>query len=352
MKGPHFASLIGVALPAAGLATVTFTPLPALPGMEHQTIYVKDVNFNGTVIVGSSHFSPAGNGLQSRALAVRWSVTDGVGPLPVAAEREGASGVSADGNTIIGYAMGSDSRPEKSQAFVWKASSGMQQLDPMPGVFGYHASPDGATVVGERLVGQKGNFAWAWKSGSEIPVDSKANSEFRGCSGDGSVLVGSYGGRAASWTQKDGWEILPLSSGCSGSFGWACSAGGSVVVGNQLTGSVTVPTVWSGSTVSVIPLPSRFRGGSAMDVSADGRVVVGVANSKAGLSDGFIWTPEGGTVMIRDLLARNGISLKGWWMIGVSAISGNGHVIVGDGRYMAGHLDSRPSGSYGFRITI
>lgn len=67
-----------------------------------------------------------------------------LGVLPSAYENE-ATGVSADGRTVVGT-----SRTDAPRAFRWTRESGMQDLGTLGGMlaFGTAVSADGQTVVG------------------------------------------------------------------------------------------------------------------------------------------------------------------------------------------------------------
>jgi len=117
-------------------------------------------NGDGTVVVGE---------LEDHAF--RWTEATGIvdlGPVPGAPGTESrAVGVSADGNTIVGWG---GTPPINLHAFVWTASGGMQNLDQLVADAGIdlegfsfvsHAtavSADGSTIVGAIFNPQTFNY--------------------------------------------------------------------------------------------------------------------------------------------------------------------------------------------------
>jgi uncharacterized membrane protein len=119
----------------------------------------------------------------------------------------------------------------------------------------------------------------------------------------------------------------------------AASADGSVVVGEQTFTLIVNNQVrtfsemfrWTAQT-GVVGLGSLTGTGSsantgmALDVSADGRIVVGVSGGQAA-----IWDQAHGLRSMSQALADAGISTSTWQLLSADAISGDGRVIVGYG---------------------
>jgi len=83
------------------------------------------------------------------------------------------------------------------------------------------------------------------------------------------------------------------------------------------------------------PLPPAGRGSVALDVSADGTVIVGTTGSTGsgyGPEDAFVWTEAHGMQQLQALLEAEGIDLSGWQLREATAISADGRTIVGWGR--------------------
>lgn len=183
------------------------------------------VNYDGSVIVGTSQFCPirlghldkTGKVIASddqppnRWQAVRWITTNGItrlaglGFLVGESKYSAATGVSADGKVIVGE---SGSSPYQD-AFRWTESEGMRGIGKSSGALGCSeckVSGDGTVVIGEKI----GGYAFRWTAvGGMIDLAtlryqySRANA----VSSDGSVVVGWFstpGGyhEACRWTTE------------------------------------------------------------------------------------------------------------------------------------------------------
>jgi len=212
-------------------------------------------------------------------------------------EQDGALSVSADGTVVVGSAIDPANRVER--AFRWTAAGGMQFLGTLGGSRSraYGVSDDGSVVAG-----------WA------------------------QISNGSY--RAFRWTAVSGMQSLGTLGGYSNSLAFGISADGLVVVGRLQGFFVWDPTRafrWtaSGGLRNLGTFGGSFSG--AVDVSADGSVVVGWAYNTAGNGRAFRWTASGG---MQDLGTLGGNASWAW---GVSA---DGSVVVGyaqnaDGQWRA-----------------
>lgn len=150
-----------------------------------------------------------------------------------------------------------------------------------------------------------------------------------GISGDGSVVVGA--------TERD--------DGFLGMFRWTASGGltdlgvgvaqevsrdGMVIVGDRFNGSVNRAVRWTAGTgvVDLGQLPGSGSpgtiGSNGFDLSADGSVIVGLANtnSAGGSFRGFRWTQATGMTALGDLPGGSSFSIA-------RSISADGQTIVG-----------------------
>ncbi len=203
--------------------------------------------------VGS--FSPGNDGQ-----AFRWSSQTGIVPLGNLGGTDSlayASGVSADGNIVVGQS----SSPAGPQAFRWTQATGMVGLGDLPGGnFSSEArgvSSDGSVIVGEAdSAGGSEAFRWTAPGGMQGLGHVQPGNTGRALatSADGSVIVGQDGG-AFYWTQSGG--MRSLTELLINDYG----------LGPQLTG-------WS-----------LFE---ARDISDDGRVIIGYGTSPTGESGGWI----------------------------------------------------------------
>jgi probable HAF family extracellular repeat protein len=103
-----------------------------------------------------------------------------------------------------------------------------------------------------------------------------------GISGDGTTIVGTLNGQAATWRRGTGAQRLPLPTGWGASKGWSASRDGRRVVGRSGVMTVNgVPTqhafVWDEATgLRVLPdLQGGTEVGEAVGISDDGTVIVG-----------------------------------------------------------------------------
>jgi uncharacterized membrane protein len=223
--------------------------------------------------------------------------------------------LSADGSVVVG-GLGWGIDFSAFDAFRWTAESGFVLLDgPVP----YDVSADGNVVVGE------GNSLWTvndgWTDLSEPPCDCGVGAA--GISADGTVIVGGLGFvdryEAFRWTHDGGIVSLggPLSD--YGSFATAVSTDGQVIAGRWGNS----PVLWTTDGDTEI-LPHI---GGATDVSADGSTIVGTRQGGP-----FIWDASNGTRSIADVLSSLGVvEHAGWTLRSVTAISGDGTTIVGEG---------------------
>ena len=127
-----------------------------------------------------------------------------------------------------------------------------------------------------------------------------------GISADGSVIVGVANdgaagnqGRAFRWTSEKGMESLGTLNGGRGSW--------------------------------------------AFDISADGSVIIGKADDgEAGDQErAFRWTAEKGMESVEKILTDKGLLPAGWELTDVTAITPNGTVLIGGGKYNDGSPEAQ-----------
>ncbi|MCX6908330.1 MAG: hypothetical protein NTY01_09830 [Verrucomicrobia bacterium] len=168
------------------------------------------VNYDGSVIVGTSQFCPirwerrdktgkviaSDNLPPSRCQAVRWITTNGItriaglGFLVGESKWSLATGVSADGKVIVGE---SGSSPYED-AFRWTESEGMRGIGKSTGALGCSeckVSGDGTVVIGKKI----GGYAFRWTAAEGMVGLATLRYEYsyaKAVSGDGSVVVGYF----------------------------------------------------------------------------------------------------------------------------------------------------------------
>jgi autotransporter-associated beta strand protein/probable HAF family extracellular repeat protein len=157
------------------------TGLGFLPGMDHSIATA--VNANGSVIVGNSYTFSTTGGVNPNE-AFRWTNSTGMvglGYLPGGVVSI-ATGVSADGSVVVGQSFIGDD----NQAFRWTQSLGMQSIAGILSAngdsvgmqlnFASGVSADGITIVGSGTVAFGDLGAWV----ARIPINAFALLDMQG----------------------------------------------------------------------------------------------------------------------------------------------------------------------------
>lgn len=321
----------------------------------------------------------------------------GLGDLSGGIYASNATGVSADGAVVVGYS----STSAGSVAFRWTLAEGMLSLGYLPGgdasSYARGVSGDGSVVVGQSDW-TTGNLAFRWTAGNNMERllggDLLLYTDAQRVSADGSVIVGS--GLASTvtdafrWTAADGIKRLgDLDGGSTRSVAYGVSADGAVVVGSGFSASGAEAFRWVGNVMTGLDdLDGGTFSSAAYDVSGDGTIVVGSSSSASATSGqafrwtvaggmqpldlvpgsiqaiaytisndgaqigGFvnvpgagqraaIWSADGKVRLVQDVLQNDyGIDLSGWALEYVRDISGDGSILVGQGRNPAGQPEA------------
>src|SRR5258706_15217012 len=168
-------------------------------------------------------------------------------------------------------------------------------------------------------------------------------------SADGSVVVGT--GNLVSNTEAFRWTALggmvglgDMKPGLSiNSQGEGVSADGSVVVGvAESTAFNNEAFRWTaaGGMVGLGMPSSAYMESHALGVSADGSVVVGYAITAGFDYSAVIWDAPHGMRTLRDVLVGYGLDLNGVQLLTAEAISDDGFTIIGEGINPSGLSDS------------
>jgi hypothetical protein len=274
--------------------------------------------------------------------------------------------VSRDGDTVAGiYRAG---LPEPSSIVVWSGGQ-VAQLGVAAGggrfwlggaVYTWGSRPLAITADGFKVVGAgymegpsgevliSGAFEW-FPGGGALPLESPIDSPgswASGVSDDGRIIVGaapaveyvtdrgfrSVAIRAGRWS--DG-TFYPLADACGDpgenrAGAMDVSADGVVSVGFSSPASCAGirAVMWDGAVRRELPfLPGPTPATPEMHaeaVSEDGRIVVGTNGSFIFDSTAFLWSEEGGTRSLRDLLIRHyGLAdeLSGWELLTAHDVS-------------------------------
>lgn len=342
----HVTVPIAVALANANAAAAippTITSLGILPGAsESQSTTATGVSADGLTVVGYGNV-PGGY------RAFRWTRTGGMTVLPVlpGANEGGASAVSADGMTVAGYSR----RLSGGTAAVrWPSSGVLENL----GTFNSAAygenfrslsiSQDGTAIVGTLDMPSPagGTRGFLWRSGVGLldlgVVPGGAKTEALGISADGLTVVGGSGNLNTPhpfvWTQATGLSDLGTLPGGLGGYAWAVNQDGTVVTGHAgVCCGETHAFRWTASS-GMIDLGTTFEGTGAYGraINADGSVIAGVggySNSQNALA--MLWGATLGMVELLAYAESRGVDLSEWELTEATGLSADGRTVVGNG---------------------
>ncbi len=263
--------------------------------------FATDVSGDGSVVVGQADF---GNEMPFRWQDAGFQFLDVQFPGV-------ANAITHDGRTIVGtenYSPGGGPAPVTGTAFRWSDADGLLRLADLPGG----------------------------------PECSRAND----ISYDGRIIVGK-GDCAASFQVEDlGTAIRWVDGGPAESLGSllenfpsvanAISSDGRTVVGGSRAELGNEPFVWR-ENEGMIGLGNFGKDvyGEAIDVSGNGRLVVGFSSGQA-----FIWDQYSGMQSLQQRLASYDLDLAGWTLTSATAISPDGLYVVGEGTNPDGEVES------------
>jgi uncharacterized membrane protein len=286
--------------------------------------------------------------------AFRWSRDTGIvglGVLPGVGGHSEAFGVSSDGNVIVGTSTVRNNTPGTIDDFnaVYWTSAGIQSHLALPYAVATGVSADGGTIVGSAFfLSANWPYRSILPSGPErleyhgtIPDDPIIRfASAADVSADGTVIVGTANINLNAyvpfrWTQDTGmvlidWMSLPIGSD-EQHLTTAVSADGSVIVGYlddelPMDSSRTTAFRWSQETGFVRlghlqAAGNEFRS-QANAVSIDGGIVVGASYAPSTGSVAMVWTQGNGLQSLQDVLERDfGLEdeLSGWTLTRATA---------------------------------
>lgn len=216
-------------------------------------------------------------------------------------------------------------------------STAIASFQAIPGIGWEAISADGKTVIG-------GNYRWTSSAGIQSlgTLPGALSSSAHGVSSDGSIVVGSSGGKPFLWTEAGGIQEIDIGAYYTGGSANAISSDGSTVVGYGKTSSGNEAFYWtvSSGAQSLGYLPGTNYSSSATGVSHDGTIIVGA--SKSELSgpynyEAFRWTSTDGMIGIGEPPT--------WFFSAALEVSEDGYVAVGYCDYAAGRESFRWSES-------
>lgn len=322
---------------------LNFLPLGDLPGGQTFSV-ATGVSADGSTVVGGS-FSARGEE------AFKWTLSEGMaalGELPNGVAVTHASAVSEDGKVIVGVLQWPNLDEE---AFRWTASTGFAGLGHLAGgareSLATDVSADGSVVVGysSSTDGDQA-FRWTGETGMTSLGDlpgAEFSSIALAVSADGLTVVGRsrYGSGsvisasgAFRWRSDAGMIVLSQQTGAKpSSEASATSADGRIIVGTYRDGDAREAFQWQSAAMAFVglgDLPGWEFDSQASDISAGGSRIVGEGNA-VGVREAVLWDESLGIVAIRDLLTEHGIDMSKWWLDRAGGISADGNVVVGSG---------------------
>ena len=214
---------------------------------------------DGSVVVGQGT-----DRYNSVSKAFRWTQSAGYQPLvtlQTGSYYTTATGVSADGNTVVGWSANANG----DAAFVWTQAGGMQQLETVNP--GEHARARAVNADGSIIVGDSGGIGrgTVWRNGvaRQLPtiVNSPAISYIATAMNADASLIGGFtdegfAGLATVWTPSGGIYLvdylktfgITVPDGYTLDRVWAISADGKTIAGEAETSTrggvgfvVTIP---------------------------------------------------------------------------------------------------------------
>lgn len=274
-----------------------------------------------------------------------------------------ARGISADGRVIVG-----DYQADGSTFSGFRRVDGgpLESLGPVRDFGGWmqpqSASADGGVIVGASqgfIPGAPDHeneplmaFRWTAADGA-LPLGQLGPNGFassaRDVSSDGSVVVGyaqafnEFGPLTAfRWDGSSGMQELPNhpSYPLGQSSAAAISADGRFIAGSQSGPSQpTTPVRWDGVSVPLdLGLLPGWILGTAMDITPDGRTIVGQGGIAA-RTDAFLWREDAGMVVLQDHLLSFGVDVpNGWFLSHCTAVSADGSTFAGWAQSNSGGL--------------
>jgi probable HAF family extracellular repeat protein len=261
----------------------------------------------------------------------------GVGDLPGGSTYSIATGLSADGSTVVGHS-GSASGVEAFRRVSGSTIEGLGDL--AGGIFESRAnavSADGSVVVGAGAGSEPSvTQAFRWTAGAQMVAlpDFWAGATFwheaTDVTADGAIAAG--------------WNYIPFPPGNQASFGvW-------LIEGSSLS--------WEQEAPDDHPLYGQLVAPEVRGISADGGVWAGILAFEAGPKEGVVWSAGGSVLTFIDEGSAgevHGLSADGETAVGelggqaYSWTAGGGVVLLGDlpgGSFDSTALDASADGSF------
>lgn len=288
--------------------------------------------------------------LSSRYKNYKWTKETGVeiiAALTNQSLRSGRTSITGDGKKIAATATNPANNMGEMAIYdvptgTWQYLGGIDNnITEDPKSSNFAISRDGKTLVG---LGWKPNFLahaiyWTQETGMVDMGSSFAGNSSRAndVSADGKIIVGWQDNqdwyRQGAFWENGNQTLLNDSQGIAVGEALAVSSDGKWIVGEYADYR---PWIWSKTTgMQIIDHPDAgpLLRGYAADVSEDGKVVIGTYQSYHPdyMTQGFIWTPETGRVVLNDYLASLGVDITGYNLYYPIALSNDGKYVMGRG---------------------
>jgi probable HAF family extracellular repeat protein len=328
---------------AAGLFCVAPAKVAtAAPLLRALDFYPADVSADGSVVAGTVYD-------QGHSTPVVWTSATGIRTLGVLPDWPGtvARSISADGSVVVGSASGGLCQTSSpgycgTELFRWNATTGLISL----GRYGVEVAGfyvPATDVSGDGSVITAGDSRWT-ADGGRVPLPGMRVAS--AVSDDGLTVVGALwvgamtesGGKfwsheATRWTAAEGTTRIGKLPGHEQSYALDVSADGSVVVG--FSGSHLFRWTEGGGMVDLGSIATGWPD-LRINTSADGSIIVGNWSFESGIEP-FIWDEAHGIRSLHDVLAGLGVNAGGWDLESVTGISADGRTFFGYGLDPAGN---------------
>jgi uncharacterized membrane protein len=338
---PVLSSALSLVLSGSAEAQASFTVLGDLPGGTHYAA-VRAVSADGTTAVGTSEGDTPGWAATECFVWTSATGMVGQGDLPGGAWGSFGYGVSGTGASVVGfgYSAPGNQAHRNMIAIPMYPAGGFDSLATAISDDGLVVAGSSFLLTG----GYEG-WVWTGTVMPPVGIGDLPGGAFYSLvysiSGDGNVVVGES--ESASGVEAFRKDLATgvmtglgdLAGGAFDSQANGASYDGSVVVGESVTGVTTGPFRWTAGG-GMVPLTALT--GSAKACSADGSIVVGWTGFST-ITHAFLWDAAHGVRDLNDVLVTDyglGATLAGWTLYEAVDVSADGTVIVGHGTDPAG----------------
>lgn len=282
---------------------------------------------------------------------------ESIGGLPPDNNVGGKPSVSADGLRVAGTSLNAATNLTEMSYFdrttsTWVMCGNLGANSGTSTSSGWGISADGRTVVGLGWVSAANAHGFYWREGAGVTslgsTVTGRSSRANAADADGNVIVG-WQDNATGFRQGCVWingvQTLISASGSPMGEAGACSADGTVVVGNGTSGNSWQAWRWTqaGGVVNIGPAPVSGWRGASVAISSNGQTIIGFYRpfpAPATFGRGFIWTAAQGMRDLTDLAIAQGAPVPSGTILALPlAISGDGRTVVGQSRSSSGSVN-------------